>query len=401
MKNNIEEKNIPKGWQQEKIKNLGRFTKGAGISKSELVARENNAVRYGELYTKFNFKIDCIYSFIPHEAIASTKEIKYGDIVFAGSGETIDEIGKSAAYLKKEKCYASGDTIIFSPKNDNSLFLAYLLNIDGARKELRRLGQGQSVVHIYKSDIENVIVSLPPLPEQKRIVKVLETWDKAIEKLTKKIEIKKNIKKGLMQRLLTGKVRLPKFNGKWKYFKIKDQAVFVKGIRTNGGEKYYLEIGDVDINSKTYNIEGKQKLSVNGAVKVPKGTVLVSTVRPTRGAMTILLDNMYVSGAFCRLKIKNKFVYYIMQQNNFLKFLGDNSKGGTYPTCNYDDILNFEFPAPTLAEEQKEIANILTITDQLIVSLTKRKKLLIEQKKYLLNNLVTGKIRVLRKIASQ
>lgn len=216
MKNNSNQKIIPDGWRETKLASIGTFSKGSGISKEQLSETGHNAIRYGELYTRHNFHIKKIYSFISDEIIPLTKKIDFGDILFAGSGETIDEIGKSAAYLLTEPAYAGGDTIIFRPKNANSLFLSYFLNVGEARKKLRELGQGQSVVHIYKSDIENVRLHLPPLPEQNRIVAVLETWDRVIEKLGYKIEVKKRIKKGLMQELLTGKTRLLGFRGVWE-----------------------------------------------------------------------------------------------------------------------------------------------------------------------------------------
>ncbi|PIR66895.1 MAG: restriction endonuclease subunit S, partial [Parcubacteria group bacterium CG10_big_fil_rev_8_21_14_0_10_36_14] len=156
MKTNQLQKNIPKEWQLTKLADIGVFSKGAGIAKEELSENGHNAIRYGELYTRYNVKINKIYSFISDKIIPLTKKIKYGDILFAGSGETIDEIGKSATYLLKEDCYAGGDVIIFSPKNANSLFLSYFLNFGEGRKKLRELGQGQSIVHIYKSDMEEI-----------------------------------------------------------------------------------------------------------------------------------------------------------------------------------------------------------------------------------------------------
>ncbi|MFH1457081.1 MAG: restriction endonuclease subunit S, partial [Patescibacteria group bacterium] len=206
--NNKQQKNILNNWQEVKLKDIGYFTKGSGVSKSELANIGYNAVRYGEIYTRHNIYIKKIYSFISEEAAKNAKEINYGDILFAGSGETIDEIGKSAVYLLRDDCYAGGDIIIFSPQKQNSLFLAFLLNSKIARRQFKKLGQGQSVVHIYKKDLENFNILLPSLPEQKRIVEVLETWDKYLEKLGRKIEVKKNIKKSLMQKLLSGKMRV-------------------------------------------------------------------------------------------------------------------------------------------------------------------------------------------------
>jgi len=186
MKTNQTQKNIPTEWQETRLVDIGVFSKGSGITKDQLIVTGHNAIRYGELYTKYNFKIEKVYSHIPTEIIPTTTKIKYGDILLAGSGETNEEIGKSATYLLHEDCYAGGDLIIFSPKNANSLFLSYFLNIGEGRKKLTELGQGQSVVHIYKSEVEKLKLHLPSLPEQNRIVSVIETWDKSIEKLSNK-----------------------------------------------------------------------------------------------------------------------------------------------------------------------------------------------------------------------
>ena len=195
-------------WKTLKLIEIGVFSKGAGVSKSEVVAEGKPAVRYGELYTTHDIIIKTIQTFINDESSQLSKQINSGDILFAGSGETADEIGKSAAYLGEELAYAGGDIIIFSPDDNDSTYLAYVLNSEYVRKELRKLGQGNSVVHIYKYNLENLEVLLPSIKEQQKIASVLNAADKEIEILRKKLDELKNQKKGLMQKLLTGKIRV-------------------------------------------------------------------------------------------------------------------------------------------------------------------------------------------------
>lgn len=201
--------NFKDKWNIVKLSDIGVFSKGSGITKEELSETGFNAVRYGELYTKHNIQIKNIYSFIPSSIIQNTKKMQYGDILFAGSGETIDEIGKSAAYLLKEDCYAGGDIVIFRPKKADSLFLSYFLNNGEARKKLREMGQGQSVVHIYKSDIENLKVCIPSEIEQIAIANILTIADKEITELEKKLSIIREQKLYLLNNLITGKIRTP------------------------------------------------------------------------------------------------------------------------------------------------------------------------------------------------
>ncbi len=196
-------------WVVVKLSEVGQFSKGLGVLKDEITETGRNVIRYGELYTKYDFVIENVFSHIPQSVISSTKKIKYGDILFAGSGETIDEIGKSAAYLLEEECYAGGDTIIFSPTNADSLFLAYFLNTGEARKGLRELGQGQSVVHLYKSDMEKLSFKLPIKNEQIVISKIILAANREIQGLEKKLSIIKEQKRYLLNNLITGTIRTP------------------------------------------------------------------------------------------------------------------------------------------------------------------------------------------------
>jgi len=199
-------------WQISNLGKLGVFSKGQGISKSELVESGINAVRYGELYTKHNIFIKKIYSYISDESASMLSEIKSGDILFAGSGETIDEIGKSAVYLHKETCYAGGDTVIFTPNDKyDSTFLVFLLNSTVALRQLRRFGQGQSVVHIYKKDLSKLEFLIPKTKrEQTMIADILINADAEIELLERRKEKLESQKKYLLNNLITGKIRTPK-----------------------------------------------------------------------------------------------------------------------------------------------------------------------------------------------
>jgi len=196
-------------WKKTPLAKIGSFNKGAGITKDDLKKTGCNAVRYGELYTDHDFCIKKILSFISEEVAGRAKLISKGDILFAGSGETIDEIGKSAVYLFVEKCYAGGDIIVFTPRDCDSTFLAYTVNAGSCRKEIRRVGQGQSVVHVYKKDLEKILVNIPVLKEQKTIADILTKADDEIDALVKKRGLIAAQKKYLLDKLITGEIRTP------------------------------------------------------------------------------------------------------------------------------------------------------------------------------------------------
>lgn len=385
MKTNQSQKNIPSGWQQVKLGDIGVFSKGVGISKEQLSEKGLNAVRYGELYTKHNFQIKKIYSFIDKEVALESKEIKKGDILFAGSGETIDEIGKSAAYMLDEKAFAGGDTIIFRPKNSNSLFLSYFLNIGEARKKLRELGQGQSVVHIYKSDIEKLELHLPPLSEQNRIVSVLETWDKAIEKLSKKIEVKKQIKKGLMQDLLTGKKRLKGFSDKWEVILLGDVCKIKTGKKdVNQGNPSGIYPFFTCAKDHTYSDD----YSFDTEAILIAGNGEVGNCQYYKGKFEAY-QRTYVLSDF------TKDVHYLFAYLNyfFQNTIDSQKQMGAMPYIKLGMLQEYEIRIPKLKEEQTAIAKIINTADNEIQALEKKLHIIKDQKKYLLNNLITGTIR--------
>ena len=193
-------------WQTTHLGDLGPFSKGAGISKSEVIADGHLAVRYGELYTTHHTVIRSIQSRISDQSAAESRRIATGDILFPCSGETADEIGKPAVYLGTETAYAGGDIIVFTPQQGDPLFLAYLLNAPDAFRYRASHAKGHSVVHIYAASLKGYEFSLPSIAEQKAIAAVLDTQDREIGLLHRKLDALRRQGKGLMQHLLTGKL---------------------------------------------------------------------------------------------------------------------------------------------------------------------------------------------------
>jgi type I restriction enzyme S subunit len=195
-------------WEEKYFGDLGQFHKGKGIKKDEVVHDGIPCVRYGEIYTLYSNKIEKTISFIDKSTSKYSIQLHYGDLLFAGSGETKEEIGKSAVILRNDT-YAGGDIVIFRTKEIDFQFLGYLSNFTPIQKQKSLYGQGDAVVHIYSGGLSKVKIPLPPtLTEQKAIAQILSDMDLEIESLEAKKEKYQGIKQGMMQELLTGKTRL-------------------------------------------------------------------------------------------------------------------------------------------------------------------------------------------------
>lgn len=199
---------IPQEWASEKLSKYGFFTKGYSIAKSNLSDNGVSCVLYGEIYTKYNFYADTFYSKVPYEIVKDKTPLEYGDILFAGSGETHKDIGKCIAFIGSELTYAGGDIIIFRTNKFNPIFLSYFLNSFIVEKQKAALGQGSSVIHIYPDHLKQLIVVHFDIEEQNKIVEIIKNADKHISTLKTELSKLLSIKTGLMQDLLTGKVRV-------------------------------------------------------------------------------------------------------------------------------------------------------------------------------------------------
>jgi type I restriction enzyme S subunit len=183
------------------LTDFGKILKGKGIYKSEVVDKGHPCVRYGELYTKHHRLIRKFHSFITDESAANSIKLKKSDALFAGSGETIAEIGKSAAFIGDEEVYAGGDILIFRPYDMDGTYLGYLLNSQLVRQQLNKYGTGATVMHIYASDIEKIKIPIIKKEEQVKIGQHLESITDNISMLKIKISSSKSLQKRLINQI--------------------------------------------------------------------------------------------------------------------------------------------------------------------------------------------------------
>ena len=446
---------IPEDWKVVKLGDLGSFYKGKGVSKSEIVEEGKKAVRYGELYTVYHIRTNSVKSKISDESAKNSRFGLQGDILFPGSGESADEIGKPC--LLDEDAYLSGDLIAFRPNNLHSLFLAYTLNMPYGFKFREARGQGNSVVHIYSKDLNAHPVILPPLPEQQKIAAILSTWDESLSELDALIAAKKQLKKGLMQQLLTGQKRFPEFansqhhrlnrlyegtdsinNNSQKSEKSAQSEKSV--VKTMNGYKQ-TKLGLIPEDWEVVNIEtvgkvlsggtpdtlrdeywnglinwitptditalrgkkeiGKTKrriseigLKESSAKLLPIGAIVVCT-RATIGELAILNEEATTNQGFKNLitneKAKNEFVFYVLK--SIKNQMLQKSSGSTFLELSTSDFRKLLIPLPPLPEQQK-IATTLSAIDNEIQELENQKTAYQIQKKGLMQVLLTGKVRV-------
>ena len=167
---------VPAHWEVRHLGRIGRFFKGGGGTKEDEREEGIPCVRYGDLYTHHRFFITASRACVaPELAATAYTPIAYGDVLFAGSGETMEEIGKSAVNLIRGPACCGGDVIVFRPSIDaEARFLGYISDCSASVHQKACIGRGFTVMHIYSSDLKYMTVAIPPVPEQAAIVSFLD-----------------------------------------------------------------------------------------------------------------------------------------------------------------------------------------------------------------------------------
>lgn len=157
--------------------------RGAGIKRDEVTEEGIQCVRYGEIYTSYNIWFDTCISHTDEAKITSKKYFEKGDILFAITGESVEEIAKSCAYVGDEKCLAGGDIVVMKHEQ-NPKYLAYALATTNAQMQKSKGKVKSKVVHSSVPAIKEIVVPIPPLEEQQRIVDILDRFDKLCNNLS-------------------------------------------------------------------------------------------------------------------------------------------------------------------------------------------------------------------------
>ena len=376
---------LPQGWQIKTLAQIGTFSKGKGIAKVEIVETGKPCIRYGQIYSEYNYFVEGFKSFINETSANNSERIYKNDLLFAGSGETLEDIGKCVAYIKDDEAYAGGDIIILRPNSEDAHYLGYLFNNDEFKRQTYKLGQGHSVVHIYSSSLKNVKVALPPLPEQQKIAKILATWDKAIALQQKLISNKKENKKAVMKKLLTGEVRFKGFNDEWKEVKFGDISI---------KKSSSLSANSIELSNGDYKVYG-----ANGLLQCvdfyKEEEPYISIVKDGAGVgRTLMCDaKSSVLGTLDIIKPKKNvdlyFIFLLTKRVNFLKYV----IGSTIPHIYFKDYSLEKIKLPSY-DEQVKISSLLFGIEKEINALQIELIALQKQKQGLMQQLLTGKVRV-------
>ena len=204
-------RDVPAHWEVKNLGKCGRLMKGNGGNKEDEAPEGVPCVRYGDLYTTHICFIAESRSYVSRDRADKYTPLKFGDVLFAASGETIEEIGKSAVNLMHGDACCGGDIILFRPSRDfDARYLGYLMDCRDAANQKATMGRGITVMHIYGTQLRYLTLPLAPPLEQTAIAHFLDDTtakiDDGIARSQREIDLLREYRTRLIADVVTGKL---------------------------------------------------------------------------------------------------------------------------------------------------------------------------------------------------
>ena len=205
---------IPDSWEWVRIRSLGEIVRGSGIKRNETVPQGCPCVRYGELYTTYQTSFTAATSFISAELDEKCKHFSYGDVLMTLTGENKPDIAKAVAYLGANPVAAGGDLAFWTRHGMNPLFLSYIMASPYIISRKVALATGDIIVHISGDKLGTILLPVPPLAEQEKIVARIQNLELVIKDYAQKATMlqalegtfPETLKKSILQEAVQGKL---------------------------------------------------------------------------------------------------------------------------------------------------------------------------------------------------
>ena len=399
---------IPQEWEVKKLGNVAESFSGGTPKADNNEYYDGNIpfIRSGEIHQK-NTAL-----FLSELGLAesSAKIVEKGDLLIALYGANS---GDSA--ISQINGAINQAILCIRPYNLLTSFLCSFLELKKNMYVAKYLQGGQG--NLSGDIVNNYIIPIPPLPEQQKISEILNAWDKAIKKQTQLIEKLELRKKGLIKQLLTGKKRLPGFSGEWKRAKLGDATIFLstnsfsrEQLNSVKGNVLNIHYGDVLVKYSSVLDASKEDIPyINEQIEyspkdyVNNGDVIMADTAEDemvgRCCEVTNIDNIkVVSGLHTILihpiiKFAPKYLGYYLNSERYHKQIISIMQGIKVYSITKDALKNTIIDIPNI-EEQAAIANILSLCDHEILLAKQKLNEFHQQKKGLMQVLLTGKKRV-------
>ena len=353
--------------------------RGAGITRDQVRETGTPCVRYGEIYTTYGVWFENCVSHTDETLLTSKKYFGYGDILFAITGESVEDIAKCCAYIGHETCLAGGDIVVLK-HNEDPKYLSYALSTLDAQKQKSKGKVKSKVVHSSVPDIKAIRIPVPPLPVQREIVRILDNFTELTEGLNRELAAELTARKKqyayyrdklLHNDATTVYKRLGDFCDLLSGFPFDSSKFKEDGIRLMRGmniKRGYLDFTEEN-NRYWESTDGVEKYLLNDqdiVISMDGSLVGSSYGMVSKKDLPLLLVQRVTRIRTNQANIR--YVYHYIASGRFTEYVHKKKTAGAIPHISLKDISNFEVPLPSL-EIQKRLVEVLDNFDALCTDL--------------------------------
>ena len=410
---------VPKGWLEKSLSDITKWSSGGTPSKNNPefwngdIPWISAASMRGHYFSDSELKITAL-------AVSEGAKIApENSLLLLVRGSML--WNKIPVGITAKKVAFNQDVKCIEPdvKKTNSEFLLYWFLTNEHHLMNMVTGTGIGAGKLDTTDLQNLEIILPPLPEQRKIAKILSTWDQAIATTERLIATSQQQKKALMQQLLTGKKRLVNpetgnaFEGDWKTFLLGALGNTFNGLSGKtkddfgSGSKYipYINIfrnSAIDITALEFVEVGeneKQSTVQYGDIFFTTSSETPDEVGMSAVLLSKLTEKVYLNSFCFGFRPHNfeqfcpEFMRYLLRSEKFRRSIKHLAQGATRYNLSKTQLMKVKVSFPSVLEQQK-IASVLTAADQEIELLEAKLAHLKDEKKALMQQLLTGKRRV-------
>ena len=164
------------GYAPVRLELIAKISRGGNFQKKDFVASGRPCIHYGQMYTYFGIHTDKTLTFVDDEIFEKSKTAKSGDIIMAVTSENVEDVCLCTAWLGSEEVAVSGHTAIIS-HNQNAKFMSYYFHSSDFFSQKKKLAHGTKVIEVTPNKLNDIIIMLPSIEKQEKIVSILDRFD--------------------------------------------------------------------------------------------------------------------------------------------------------------------------------------------------------------------------------
>ena len=346
----------PKGVEWKKICEIGTIYRGFAYSKKDFTETGTPCIHYGQIYTRYGTFANKTFTCVSKDLAKGKRLAKKGDLVMAVTSENLEDVGKCLAWLGEDDILVSNHAC-FIRHSLNPKYLAYFLQTSYFFKYKKKISKGVKVIDLDLNMFGDMLIPVPPLEIQSRIVEVLDKMTTLTAELEAELEARKQ---------------------QYEYYR--DKLLIYNEIGGGNRQVAWKKISEICV--KVYSGRNKSKTE-QGLYPVYGSTGIIGMCEsPVYNKRQILVARVGANAGFVHLadgsydvsdntiiidlskEVNQKFVFYMLRNANLNKF----AKGGGQPLLTATQIKDFVIPVPSMPEQQR-IVSILDRFEALTIDL--------------------------------